>query len=95
MNFFSQAFARWKSVSPIFFKKLTNFGVSLIATGSAAMAVPAIPNVVLPPFISTVGSYMIVAGVCVGLISKLTCQDPTTIDKTGTTPISPTSSNKN
>lgn len=81
MNFFQQVVARFSSVSPTFFKKFTNFGVSLIATGTAAMAVPAIPNVVLPAFISQAGSYMIVAGICIGLISKLTCQDTTTLDK--------------
>lgn len=84
MNFFQQAAARWNSESPIFFKKFANFGVSLISTGIAAMAVPAIPKVTLPSFISTAGSYMIIAGVCIGLISKLTCKDTSTIDNTAT-----------
>lgn len=84
MNFFQQVIARWNSDSPIFFKRFAKFGVSLIATGTAAMAVPAIPKVILPAFISTAGSYMIIAGVCIGLVSKLTCQDTTIIDKTGT-----------
>lgn len=90
--------ARFSADSPAFFKKLANFGISLIATGTAAMAVPKIPNVTLPSFIATVGSYAIISGVCIGLVSKLTCQDPTVIDKTGsttTTPSQPSSPSKN
>lgn len=67
--------ARWKSQSPVIFKRFQNFGISLASAGTAGIAIPAIPSVHFPPIISTVSGYAIVAGFCIGLISKLTVQD--------------------
>lgn len=68
--------SRWKAESPSFFKKLQNLGVTLTATGVAATATPAIPNAHIPEIVTTLGGYAITAGLCIGIISKLTCQDP-------------------
>lgn len=67
--------ARWTAESPVFFKKVQNLGVTLTATGLAATATPAIPNAHIPGIVTTLGGYAITAGICIGIISKLTCQD--------------------
>ena len=77
----SQISARWKAESPAFFKKLQNVGVSLIAAGGAATASPAIPNLHVPELITTIGGYALTAGFCIGLVSKLTVNDTTTLPK--------------
>jgi hypothetical protein len=68
--------ARWKSDSPTFFKKIGEFGVSLIATGTSMIGVSAINSVTLPPIISKIGAGLVIAGTCIGFVSKLTCADP-------------------
>lgn len=69
--------ARWQAESPKFFKKLQNLGVTLTATGVAATATPAIPSAHIPEIIAKFGGYAITAGLSIGIISKLTCADPT------------------
>lgn len=70
---------RWKLQSPTIFKKFTNFGVTLMSAGIAATASPTVPNLHIPPIVTTLGGYAITAGFCIGLISKLTVKDPTNL----------------
>lgn len=78
----SEISARWTAESPKFFKKVQNAGMTLTATGMAAIATPAIPNVHIPEIVGTLGGYAITAGVCIGIISKLTCVNPNELPKT-------------
>lgn len=77
----SEISARWSAESPKFFKKMQNLGVTLTATGVAATATPAIATAHIPAIVGTLGGYAITAGVCIGLVSKLTCADPNAIPK--------------
>ena len=72
---------RWAAESPVFFKKIQNIGVTLTAAGVAATATPAIPSAHIPAIVITLGGYAITAGLCIGIISKLTIQDPPTNNK--------------
>ena len=85
MKFLSILWARWKSESPKLFIRFQNFGVGLASAGTAGIAIPNIPGVDFPPIIAKVSGYLIVAGFCIGGISKLTCHDPSTLDNTTTT----------
>lgn len=67
--------SRWTAESPAFFKKIQNLGVTLTATGVAATAVPAIPSAHIPAIVTTLGGYAITAGICIGIVSRLTCKD--------------------
>lgn len=69
--------ARWQAESPKFFKKVQNIGVSLMAAGGAATAAPVVPNLHVPELITTLGGYALTAGFAIGIVSKLTCADPT------------------
>jgi len=73
--------ARWNTESPLLFKKFQNLGVGLVSAGTAGIAIPVIPNVTFPPMIATVSGYLIVAGFCIGVISRLTCQDTSNLPK--------------
>lgn len=86
MNFFQQIAARWKSDSPKFFVKIQNLGISLTATGTAAIGVPAIPGVHFPAIVATIGGHMVATGIIMGLVAKLACTDPTKLDQTATKP---------
>lgn len=74
-QFFDQLNTRWKSESPAFFIWLRNFGLRVATVGASMMAPNMIPKVILPSWISTAGSYMIVAGAVIGFISQLTCKN--------------------
>lgn len=83
MNFFQfldLVKARWKADSPTFFIKWQNFGISLIATGTSMVGVSAINGITLPLIISKVGVGFIIAGTCIGFVSKLTVQNPAGLD---------------
>jgi hypothetical protein len=80
MSIFQILWARWKSESPKLFIKLQNFGISLVSAGTAGIAIPNIPGVNFPPTISKASGYLIVAGFCIGVVSKLTRQDPSKPD---------------
>lgn len=77
--------SRWQSESPAIFMKIRNFGIKLGTVGLTMLtpaAIPGVDNIILTKWIPTFGSYFIVAGVCIAIISKLTCQDPTKLDTT-------------
>lgn len=86
MNILQILWARWKSESPKLFVNIQKIGVSLFSAGLAGLAVPVIPKVKFPPIIETISGYCIVAGFCIGVISKLTCQDPSKLDSSTTKP---------
>lgn len=86
MNFLKIISARWKSESPKLFVRFQNFGISLVSAGTAGIAIPEIPGVKFPPIVSTVSGYLIVAGFCIGVVSKLTCHDASKLDTSITKP---------
>lgn len=86
MNFFQIIATRWKSESPKLFIRFQNLGIGLASAGTAGLAIPVIPKVNFPPIITTLSGYFIVAGFCIGAISKLTCQDTSKIDQSTTKP---------
>lgn len=86
MSFFSVLIARFKSDSPKFFVKLQNFGITLVSAGTAGLLLPVIPNVTWPPIIGTISEHAVVIGTVLGLVSKLTVQDPNKIDTSMTPP---------
>lgn len=86
MNFFQILSTRWKSESPKLFIRFQNLGIGLASAGTAGLAIPAIPKVNFPPIIGTISGYFIVAGFCIGAISKLTCRDTSKIDNSTTKP---------
>jgi predicted ABC-type sugar transport system permease subunit len=81
-NFFTTAYARLKTESPAFFKKISTIGKSLMATGTTAIAAQIIPQVKMPPALITLGTHAIVAGFVMTLVASLTCQTPPDIPPT-------------
>lgn len=76
---------RWNSKSPAIFIKIQNFGIKLGSVGTSMLVPTVIPNVtskVLSIYIPAVGAAFIVAGICIGIVAKLACQDPSKLDTT-------------
>lgn len=73
--------ARWKSESPKLFKRFQKFGIALMsAGGTAVLPGLTIPDHIMaklhwPAWIGVWGGYFVVAGFCIGVVSKLTCSD--------------------
>jgi hypothetical protein len=84
--FFTELVARWKAPSPDFFRKLNNLGKSLIASGAMVFSPEAITAVYpgitfkMPETLITLATHLIVAGVVVSAVAKITVKDPNQID---------------
>lgn len=82
MNTTKEFFNRLKGNTPLFFKKLISLGLWLVSTGVGLTAVPAIMEQTVPGFtadlslLSTISSYMILAGTVLGIVAKLPVKDP-------------------
>ena len=62
---------RVKAPTPKFFKVLRNIGLAMAAIGGTILAAP----VALPVVVTTIGSYMAVAGGVVSAVSQLTTEE--------------------
>lgn len=81
-NTLSVLYARWKTESPVIFKKIVNAGVTLGTTGAVMVITPNLPAEAMkhiPAIIPTLGGYFIVAGYFSSFIAKLTCKDTTNL----------------
>jgi hypothetical protein len=68
--------ARWKAETPIFFKNLIVFGITLAGVGGALLAAEkTVPNFHLPALMYQASQWMIVAGLVCSAVSKTTKKD--------------------
>lgn len=67
----STAYKRWKSKTPIFFKKIIKLGIGLGAFGGAVLASP----VALPAFLITIAPTLITVGTTSALVAKFTVEN--------------------
>jgi hypothetical protein len=74
---FKTIIQRFKTESPDFFKKITNICVKCGAISGLILAAPGLPAIA-----TTIAGYLATASVVGGVISKLTCQDPSQKDET-------------
>ena len=61
---------RYKQPTPKFFKTLRNLGITLATTGGAIIAAP----IALPSIVTTIGTYLTVAGTVATAISQAAVQ---------------------
>ena len=61
---------RYKKPTPKFFKTLRNLGITLATTGGAIIAAP----IALPAIVTTIGTYLTVAGTVATAISQAAVQ---------------------
>lgn len=64
-------FERLKSDTPLFFKRLRAFGISLTATAAAIVVIPNIP-----PVLTHYATTAIWVGAVIAAVSQLTVKDP-------------------
>lgn len=69
-------FKRLLSETPVFFKKLRAFGLTLSATGTAIIAIPGIPDL-----LKNHSSTAIWVGAAIAAVSQLACSDPSQLNK--------------
>lgn len=70
---------RWKSETPVFFKKVRNLMVTLSTMATSVLAVGSIPNISMPELVTKVASYILIASAAIGVTAQLTKTDnPTT-----------------
>lgn len=77
-HFFTEAYSRFKSAVPLFFRKVQALGVSVAALGAALQALS------LPPKFSAIAGYVAVAGGTMVAIAQFAEKTTTNIDNTGT-----------
>jgi len=77
-SFFSQAYARLNASTPVFFKKLGNFGVAA-AAGGGALITPEIAGAHFPTIITKIGAHLLTAGAIVKAVSHFAVDDPSTL----------------
>jgi len=65
------AYKRWKSKTPVFFKKVIKVGLGVGAFGGAVLASP----VALPAFLIAIAPSLVTAGAVSALIAKFTVED--------------------
>jgi hypothetical protein len=86
-NFLNEAWNRLNSNTPVFFRKIKKIGVGLGASGGSLVAPTAIPAVHMPDILVKMGGYLIVAGVVMGGVAKMACEDPDSLPtKTDSSP---------
>jgi hypothetical protein len=76
-EFIETLWARWNTESPILFKRFTNFGISLIASGTSVLTFTSmnpLPDFTLPTFMIEVAKGFLYIGAGITAISKLTVQ---------------------
>lgn len=78
MKFFTELANRWTKDSPKFFKKLQYISLYLIASTTAILVIPKIPET-----IKNIAEHTLIIGLVMGAISKLPVKDVDykTIDK--------------
>lgn len=69
---------RWKSESPVFFKKVTAIAISIGSSATAVWLANSTMNLQLPEVLMSVCKYAIAASAAMGLTSKLTKNTPNT-----------------
>lgn len=74
-TFFNQLLSRLTSETPIFFKKIVIFGISLGAIGAAILGIGATP-IPIPHILTVVAGYMVTAGIICTAVAKSATTDP-------------------
>ena len=70
---------RIEAPTPVFFKKLRNIGIALVAISSVILSAP----VSLPAILTSIAGYAAVAGAIIGTVSQLTSEkDALVVSKT-------------
>lgn len=77
-TFWGQIIARLGSETPVFFKKILIFGISLGGIGTAILGIDAahLP-VPIPEFIQQAAGYLVTAGIFCAAVAKTATTDPT------------------
>lgn len=75
-SFWSQAWERLNSSTPIFFKKIIKAGVSLGGVGGGLIAPGLAPSIHWPAQLTTIGSYLLIIGAVAAAVAKFACDDP-------------------
>ena len=76
-SFLSQLIARLGSSTPIFFKKILIFGVTLGGIGGAILGIDATTlPIALPPILITLSGYFVTAGIVCAAVAKTATTDP-------------------
>ena len=83
LNFFTELQNRWTKHSPLFFKKLMNFGAGLTAASLTLVGLGAIPGIAIPDIVPQIAGYLATAGATITFIAKLPVKNPDyeTLDK--------------
>jgi len=76
-SFFAQLAARFGSETPVFFKTILTFGITLGGIGAAILGVKELPGVHLPALLEAMAGYMITAGAIAAAVAKSATTDPT------------------
>lgn len=74
-SFFSQLGSRLTSETPIFFKKIVLFGITLGAVGLAILGIGATP-VPIPHVLMVIAGYMVTVGTVCTAVAKATTTSP-------------------
>lgn len=74
-TFLSQFLSRLTSETPIFFKKIVLFGISLTGIGGAILGVGATP-IPIPHIVTVAAGYMVTIGIVCTAIAKSATTDP-------------------
>lgn len=88
-NWFSQFVSRMTTETPVFFKKIVAFGVTVGTIGVGLVAAPASVFASLPIDLHTVGGYMIAIGTISGIVAKAATTDKSLQQEGGSNPPKP------
>lgn len=77
-TFLGQLFARLTSETPVFFKKILYFGITLGGVGAAILAIDATKlPMAIPLIIQQLAGYFVTAGTICAVVAKSATTDPT------------------
>lgn len=85
-NWFSQFLSRLTTETPVFFKKIVYFGISIGAIGLGLVAVPDSVFKSIPIDVHAIAGYMIAVGTIAGVIAKTATTDKSLQQEGGSNP---------
>lgn len=86
-NWFQEGKTRLSLSTPWFFRILIKIGLVCTAIGTGLLTLSAVPNIVLPVWITSVASHLLVAGVIAAGVSKFVTTTPQDLPNTQPNPI--------
>lgn len=85
-NWFSQFFSRLTTETPIFFKRIIAFGISVGVVGAGLVVLPESVYKSIPFDMHAIGGYMIAIGAVAGVIAKSATTDKSLQKEGGSNP---------